>query len=117
MYFEQFYLGCLAHGSYMIGSGGEAAIVDPQRDVDQYIMAARAVAKKAVGTPVSNKEVKSTFRGIDAKVPLPPGARSGVTAEFLAPYEGDTSSERRAIRRCGRPSRSRSPRERTSRST
>ena len=40
MYFEQFYLGCLAHASYMIGSGGEAAVVDPQRDVEIYIKAA-----------------------------------------------------------------------------
>ena len=40
MYFEQFYLGCLAHASYMIGSGGQAAVVDPQRDVDLYIKAA-----------------------------------------------------------------------------
>jgi len=37
MYFKQFYLACLAHASYLIGSQGEAAIVDPQRDVDQYI--------------------------------------------------------------------------------
>jgi len=37
VYFKQFYLGCLAHASYMIGSGDEAAIVDPQRDVEQYI--------------------------------------------------------------------------------
>ncbi len=40
MYFEQFYLGCLAHASYLLGSEGEAAIVDPQRDVDIYIRAA-----------------------------------------------------------------------------
>jgi hydroxyacylglutathione hydrolase len=40
MYFEQFYLGCLAHASYMIGSDGEAAVVDPQRDVDLYLKAA-----------------------------------------------------------------------------
>jgi hydroxyacylglutathione hydrolase len=40
MYFEQFYLTCLAHASYMIGSEGEAAIVDPQRDVDIYLEAA-----------------------------------------------------------------------------
>ncbi len=42
MYFKQFYLGCLAHASYMIGSEGEAAVVDPQRDVDQYIAEADA---------------------------------------------------------------------------
>lgn len=37
MHFKQFYLGCLAHASYLIGSDGEAAVVDPQRDVQQYI--------------------------------------------------------------------------------
>jgi glyoxylase-like metal-dependent hydrolase (beta-lactamase superfamily II)/rhodanese-related sulfurtransferase len=40
MYFEQFYLGCLAHASYMLGSEGEALVVDPQRDVDLYLQAA-----------------------------------------------------------------------------
>ena len=37
MQFRQFYLGCLSHASYYIGSEGEAAIIDPQRDVEQYI--------------------------------------------------------------------------------
>src|SRR5579884_579561 len=40
MYFEQFYLGCLAHASYMLGSEGIAVVVDPQRDVDLYLKAA-----------------------------------------------------------------------------
>lgn len=40
MYFEQFYLGCLAHAAYMLGSEGEAAVVDPQRDVEIYLKAA-----------------------------------------------------------------------------
>ena len=42
MYFKQFYLACLAHASYLIGSDGEAAVVDPQRDVDVYIAEAQA---------------------------------------------------------------------------
>ena len=42
MYFRQFYLGCLAHASYLIGSGGEAAVIDPQRDSDIYLEDARA---------------------------------------------------------------------------
>src|SRR5687768_18541276 len=37
MHFRQFYLGCLAHASYFIASDGEAAVVDPQRDVQQYL--------------------------------------------------------------------------------
>src|SRR3954469_767596 len=40
MYFQQFYLGCLAHASYMLASDGEAVVVDPQRDVDLYLNAA-----------------------------------------------------------------------------
>jgi len=40
MYFEQFYLGCLAHASYMLASEGEAIVVDPQRDVELYLQAA-----------------------------------------------------------------------------
>jgi hydroxyacylglutathione hydrolase len=39
--FEQFYLSCLSHASYLIGSEGVAAVIDPQRDVDLYIEAAR----------------------------------------------------------------------------
>lgn len=42
MFFKQFYLGCLAHASYLVGSDGEAAVVDPQRDVDQYVEEAEA---------------------------------------------------------------------------
>jgi glyoxylase-like metal-dependent hydrolase (beta-lactamase superfamily II)/rhodanese-related sulfurtransferase len=41
MYFEQFYLGCLSHASYMAGSEGVAAVIDPQRDVEIYLEAAR----------------------------------------------------------------------------
>jgi glyoxylase-like metal-dependent hydrolase (beta-lactamase superfamily II) len=41
-FFKQFYLGCLAQASYMVGSEGEAAVVDPRRDVDVYLDEARA---------------------------------------------------------------------------
>src|SRR6266700_3137886 len=40
MYFEQFYLGCLAHASYLLASEGEAVVIDPQRDVELYMEAA-----------------------------------------------------------------------------
>lgn len=46
MYFKQFYLGCLAHASYLIGAEGEAAVIDPQRDIDQYITEAAAQGLK-----------------------------------------------------------------------
>jgi hydroxyacylglutathione hydrolase len=46
MYFKQFYLGCLAHASYLIGSQGEAVVVDPQRDVDRYLSEAETTGLK-----------------------------------------------------------------------
>lgn len=41
MHVQQFFLSCLAQASYVIGSDGEAVVVDPQRDVDLYINEAR----------------------------------------------------------------------------
>jgi len=38
---EQFFLGCLAHASYLVASEGIAAVIDPQRDVDIYIELAK----------------------------------------------------------------------------
>ncbi len=46
MKFKQFYLGCLAHASYYISSNGEAAVIDPQRDVTQYLDEAEANGDK-----------------------------------------------------------------------
>jgi glyoxylase-like metal-dependent hydrolase (beta-lactamase superfamily II) len=40
---KQYYLACLAHASYLVAdeSSGIAAVVDPQRDVEQYLEDAR----------------------------------------------------------------------------
>ncbi|TAE57905.1 MAG: MBL fold metallo-hydrolase, partial [Bacteroidetes bacterium] len=37
MNIEQIYTGCLAQGAYYISSGGEAAIIDPLREVQPYL--------------------------------------------------------------------------------
>src|ERR1039458_10291665 len=41
MYFEQFYLGCLSHASYMAGSEAVAEVIDPTRRVAVYLEAGR----------------------------------------------------------------------------
>jgi hydroxyacylglutathione hydrolase len=45
MILKQYYLGCLSHASYLIGDEGSqiAAVVDPQRDIDQYLDDARSL--------------------------------------------------------------------------
>jgi hydroxyacylglutathione hydrolase len=44
MMLEQYYLGCLSQASYLIGdeTSGRAAVVDPRRDIDQYLADAGA---------------------------------------------------------------------------
>src|SRR5262245_36119983 len=42
VHFKQFYVGCLAHASYLIGDAGEAVVVDPSRDVERYLEEAAA---------------------------------------------------------------------------
>jgi len=39
MLLQQFYLKCLAHASYLVGDerSGAAVVVDPQRDIEQYL--------------------------------------------------------------------------------
>ncbi len=37
MYIKQLYTNCLSEATYYIESNGEAAVIDPLRDVDQYI--------------------------------------------------------------------------------
>ena len=53
MIFKQYYLNCLAHASFLIGdeSSREAVVIDPQRDVDQYLEDARK----------SNLEIRHVF--------------------------------------------------------
>jgi hydroxyacylglutathione hydrolase len=44
MFFQQYYLECLSHASYLIGdtTTGRAVVVDPQRDIGQYLADAEA---------------------------------------------------------------------------
>ena len=43
MIFEQFYLECLSQASYLVGDEktGRAVVIDPRRDVQQYVDSAR----------------------------------------------------------------------------
>ena len=40
----QYYLNCLSHGSYLVGdpTSGQAVVVDPRRDIDEYLADAQA---------------------------------------------------------------------------
>ena len=93
MYFKQFYLGCLAHASYLIGSEGEAAVVDPQRDVDEYLEEARAHGfqiKYVIETHL-HADFVSGHQEIAARTgaQIIFGEKAGVEFEHRAVHEGE----------------------------
>ncbi|MGA9997202.1 MAG: rhodanese-like domain-containing protein [Pyrinomonadaceae bacterium] len=93
MYFKQFYLGCLAHASYLIGSEGEAAVVDPQRDVDCYVAEAEAqnLKIKYVIETHLHADFVSGHRELAARTgaQIVFGQRAGATFPHLAVKDGD----------------------------
>ncbi|MBC8030653.1 MAG: MBL fold metallo-hydrolase [Pyrinomonadaceae bacterium] len=93
MYFKQFYLGCLAHASYIIGSEGEAAVVDPQRDVDQYLedAAAHNLKIKYVIETHLHADFVSGHRELAARTgaTIVFGAKAEATFPHRAVKEGD----------------------------
>lgn len=48
MFEQRFFVEGLAHASYIIGDSGEAAVIDPKRDVDDYLETARRENLKIV---------------------------------------------------------------------
>jgi hydroxyacylglutathione hydrolase len=93
MYFKQFYLNCLAHASYLIGSEGEAAVVDPQRDVDQYLDEAAATdleIKYVIETHL-HADFVSGHRELAARTgaEIVFGQKAGATIPHRAVKDGD----------------------------
>ena len=93
MDFKQFYLGCLAHASYLIGSDGEAAVIDPQRDVQQYIDEAKAkgfIIKYVIETHL-HADFVSGHRELAAKTgaEIVFGHRAGAAFPHQAVHDGD----------------------------
>ena len=41
MYIKQLYTGCLSEAAYYVESNGEAAIIDPLRDIEEYLLLAK----------------------------------------------------------------------------
>ena len=105
MIFHQFYLNCLAHASYLVGSDGECAIVDPQRDVDQYIdeAARRSLTIKFVIETHLHADFVSGHRELAARTGAEIVFGAAANAEFAhrAVNDGDVlrvgSIELRAI--------------------
>lgn len=94
MHFQQFYLACLAHASYLVGDGNECAIVDPQRDVDQYIdeasklgMSIRYVIETHLHADFVSGHIELANR-TGAEIVM--GSHAGASFPHRAVHDGDT---------------------------
>ena len=92
MYFEQFYLGCLAHASYMLASDGEAVVVDPQRDVELYLKAGaeHGVAIRHIFESHLHADFVSGHRELAARTgaKIYMGAQAGATFQHVPVSDG-----------------------------
>jgi len=84
MHFKQFYVGCLAHASYLIGDGGEAVVVDPSRDVQMYLDEAAAQGLRI--TWILETHLHADFVSGHRELAERTGARIGIGAEANAAY-------------------------------
>ena len=96
MILKQFYLPCLAHASYIIGDEetGTAAVVDPQRDIDQYIAFAAEHALKIKHVFLTHLHADFVAGHLElrdrvgAKIYLGAAAKAGYA--FTPLHDGDT---------------------------
>lgn len=95
MFLEQFHVSGLAHSSYLIGSNGVCAIIDPRRDVDIYSKEARKLGVSI--THIIETHLHADFisghldlaRLTGASIYAPKAA--GVLYDHIPLQEGDTT--------------------------
>ena len=86
MYFAQHYLDCLSHASYLIGdeASGQAVVVDPRRDVAEYLADAEKHSLTIVG--VINTHFHADFLAGHLEMAAATGAWIGYGAEATTEY-------------------------------
>ena len=91
MYLQRFFVEGLAHASYLFGADGEAAVVDPKRDVDDYIAEAERQGLRIVAILNSHPhaDFASGFRELAERT----GAKIYVSRHAPAKYEHVTASD------------------------
>ncbi len=96
MHFHQFYVGCLAHASYLIGDGGEAVVVDPSRDIQMYLEEAEAHGLRI--TWVLETHLHADFVSGHRELAARTGATIGIGARAEAAYPHRALAEGDEIR-------------------
>ncbi|HWZ52569.1 MAG TPA: MBL fold metallo-hydrolase [Granulicella sp.] len=96
MYLKQYYLGCLAHASYLLAdeASATAIVVDPQRDVQQYLADAEQLGVQIRHVFLTHFHADFLAGHLelrdacDADIRL--GARAEAEYDFIPTKDGDT---------------------------
>jgi glyoxylase-like metal-dependent hydrolase (beta-lactamase superfamily II)/rhodanese-related sulfurtransferase len=89
MFVQSFFVAGLAHLSYLLGGKNTCAIVDPRRDVEEYLSAAKSMGMRI--THILETHLHADF--VSGHMDL--AARTG--AEIIAPRAGKCSFPHRAV--------------------
>jgi hydroxyacylglutathione hydrolase len=96
MILERYYLACLAHASYLIADeqSGEAAVVDPQRDVDCYLESAAKLGCRIRHVFLTHFHADFVAGHLELRdregASIHLGARASAEYPFTAMRDGDT---------------------------
>ena len=85
MYLKRFFVEGLAHASYLFGADGEAAVVDPKRDIDDYLADAGREGLRIVA--IFNSHPHADFASGFRELAQVTGARIYVSHLAPASYE------------------------------
>ncbi|HEY4358224.1 MAG TPA: MBL fold metallo-hydrolase [Acidobacteriaceae bacterium] len=96
MILKQYYLGCLAHASYLLGdeASSTAIIVDPQRDIEQYLADAEKLGLKIRHVFLSHFHADFVAGHLELRdrcgATIHLGARAQAEYAFVPAKDGDT---------------------------
>ncbi|MFM8219462.1 MAG: MBL fold metallo-hydrolase, partial [Planctomycetaceae bacterium] len=95
MLLKQYYLGCLAHASYLVADERtrQAVVVDPQRDIDQYLTDATAAGYRITHVILTHFHADFLAGHIELRnrtgARIVMGARAAAEFDFQAVRDGD----------------------------
>jgi hydroxyacylglutathione hydrolase len=96
MFEKRFYVEGLAHASYLFGADGQAAVVDPKRDVDDYIETAKQHGMQIVA--VLETHPHADFASGHLELSQRTGAKIYISHRAAVKYNASASRDGDAIR-------------------
>jgi glyoxylase-like metal-dependent hydrolase (beta-lactamase superfamily II) len=96
MILKQYYLGCLAHASYLLGdeTSSTAIIVDPQRDIHQYLIDAEQFGLEIRHVFLTHFHADFVAGHLELRdrcgATIRLGARAKAEYAFVSMYDGDS---------------------------